>query len=348
MAQATESDNYTERDLILKKANAAPVVEKMINKLIADSITEANTSNIDIHMAVRKRLATDSFGIMGAIAQSLSPFKMYGIPVTPLEWVLDQQNIAHNQSQRSSGVFDIVAQPVIRNTQKEKWGDEFIPLLNTQFPLEKSGHRVRLEKSIFKNLNLLQSGLSGMPGTMFVASLNINGSAVGIDKLGHFFAQGYSYYESLQQGRSLEQILIDGKFEEETALGKGVLGISAFGSGVVSYGDLAANYYGLQFWKQLTAGKKPFITEKKGKLVQVRKFKFSDYPVYAFDEAINISSYHGLATKGVHKAIADLGYSWDKPVDAKQESSLIALGCASYYTSKTLGSKSKCEDEYVK
>ena len=350
-AYATESDNYSDRALILKKANAAPVIEAMVDKLITAAVNEANQtldSRTPIEKRVieslRKRLASDSFGVLASIVQSQSPFKVYGVPVTPLEWVLDQQNNKQTRNLRSSGILDLVAHPAMKTIKVLRWGNDFDELLKTDFPVHNYGHRALLEDSIFNKLNIFESGISGMPGIMFVASLNINNSVIGIDKLGHFFAQGYSYYESSEAGRKIEVILKDGKFEEEGPFGKGIFGISTFGSGVVSYADLAANYHGMLFWKAILEGSKPFIRIKDKQAEVVRKFKLADYPLHTWDEAINISSYHGLAAKDIKKSIAKLGYEWDKPIDLKAAKSMSQLNCASYYTSALLKIDSECKE----
>lgn len=77
----------------------------------------------------------------------------------------------------------------------------------------------------------------------------------GIDKIGHLFKQGLQYYvvyrKSLKQGRSVleaEQDAIQkiGVLTEKTYFG-------LMGAGVYANADLAVNYIGLQFWKNLTA-----------------------------------------------------------------------------------------------
>jgi len=76
----------------------------------------------------------------------------------------------------------------------------------------------------------------------------------GIDKIGHLFKQGFQYYEvyrkSLRQGKSellAEQDAIKkvGVLTEKTYFG-------LMGAGVYANADLAVNYIGLQFWRNLT------------------------------------------------------------------------------------------------
>lgn len=76
----------------------------------------------------------------------------------------------------------------------------------------------------------------------------------GIDKIGHLFKQGLQYYEvyrkGLKQGKSVEEAEQDaiqniGVLTEKTYFG-------LMGAGVYANADLAVNYIGLQFWKNLT------------------------------------------------------------------------------------------------
>ncbi len=76
----------------------------------------------------------------------------------------------------------------------------------------------------------------------------------GIDKIGHLFKQGLQYYvvyrKSLKQGKSeldAEQDAIRkvGVLTEKTYFG-------LMGAGVYANADLAVNYIGLQFWRNLT------------------------------------------------------------------------------------------------
>jgi len=77
----------------------------------------------------------------------------------------------------------------------------------------------------------------------------------GIDKIGHLFKQGMQYYvvyrKSLKRGKS------ELKAEQDAIQKVGVLTEKTYfglmGAGVYGNADLAVNYIGLQFWKNLTA-----------------------------------------------------------------------------------------------
>jgi hypothetical protein len=84
--------------------------------------------------------------------------------------------------------------------------------------------------------------------------IKVHNVDTGIDKIGHLFKQGFQYYvvyrKSLKQGKSeleAEQDAIQkvGVLTEKTYFG-------LMGAGVYANADLAVNYAGLQFWKNLT------------------------------------------------------------------------------------------------
>jgi hypothetical protein len=108
----------------------------------------------------------------------------------------------------------------------------------------------------------------------YVSCVRINGVCVGADKLGHLFQQGWEYYqiavldgkgeavaerygEWLEGTRPREYFAADEAYFHRQLSG-GRMGYGGFGrslSGVISHADLAANRAGLQFFKDLTAGR---------------------------------------------------------------------------------------------
>ncbi len=83
--------------------------------------------------------------------------------------------------------------------------------------------------------------------------VNLHGSKMGTDKIGHFFAQGYEYYRiyhrGLEAGLTPEKArgaaVTHGVTQERTYFGYWV-------SGTYSNADLAANYAGFMFYRNLT------------------------------------------------------------------------------------------------
>jgi hypothetical protein len=93
------------------------------------------------------------------------------------------------------------------------------------------------------------------PITIFYISPTVNfwGLYFGTDKLGHFFEQGYEYYEVYQHERSrgLDDAEAIGKAVKlGVAQEKGIYGLMI--DGCYSNADLAANYAGVKFYINLT------------------------------------------------------------------------------------------------
>jgi hypothetical protein len=75
--------------------------------------------------------------------------------------------------------------------------------------------------------------------------VNINGYLVGLDKLGHFFAQGWQYFEMTDDDKqTLDQAIAWGKQKEASLFGYTT-------TGIFSYADLAANLNGWRFWNKV-------------------------------------------------------------------------------------------------
>lgn len=160
------------------------------------------------------------------------------------------------------------------------------------------------------------------------------GVAVGTDKIDHFLSSGFLYYKEYSERRQTQvdlygrQELISilrtdsdekrttdaikiGKRQEET-----IWGLS--GSGVKSYGDLAANYGGLQFYKNLFEGKNPYLKCVEGKFVIARTFRIEDYIDDSWDESINCSSFNTKENRDVVvKNINAMGFK-KCPIDARK------------------------------
>lgn len=114
----------------------------------------------------------------------------------------------------------------------------------------------------------------------FSGSIRLNNQIIGTDKLGHFFGQGWEYFQT----GSLKEALALGIQDEE--------GLDGYiGSGVYSYGDLSANFAGLGFWKSLLGGPTPYVECREGRFVFKRAFSWRDYVTSAWDEALNCSKY---------------------------------------------------------
>jgi hypothetical protein len=150
----------------------------------------------------------------------------------------------------------------------------------------------------------------------FSGSIRVNGYVIGIDKIGHFFGQGWDYFTT----GNLHDALNSGLKAEE--------GMDGFiGSGIYSYGDLSANYSGLHFWKQLLGGKKPYVSCRRGKYKLNRAFTFASYVNHSWDEALNCSKYRDPEMeKAVSGKIQSLGLGC--PMEPKQCEQLVQAPCS--------------------
>lgn len=123
-------------------------------------------------------------------------------------------------------------------------------------------------------------------------TVRIGNTYLGTDKLEHFLSEGYQYYEKQMEGGTLAEILNIGTVEENT-----FYGLAA--SGIKSYGDLASNYSGYLFWRNVTEGTNPYFRCTNGSWQQVRQFNWNDYVNPAWDESINCSEYLNTNMQGV-------------------------------------------------
>lgn len=115
-------------------------------------------------------------------------------------------------------------------------------------------------------------------------TIRIGSSYIGTDKIEHFMTEGFEYYQKQLEGGTLEEILAIGAAEENTLYG-------LMASGVKSYGDLAANYSGYLFWKNVLDGENPYFRCVEGRWQQARQFNWNEYVNPMWDESINCSDY---------------------------------------------------------
>lgn len=118
-----------------------------------------------------------------------------------------------------------------------------------------------------------------------VQSLNVNGTLIGLDKIDHFFGNGGILKTKYDAGIKDDATLMQLNVAQE----HGIWGLKDMG--VKSYGDLAANWQGLKFYRELFEGKNPYYKCEKGVMTQVRQFKIEDYFNRAWSESTNCSAF---------------------------------------------------------
>lgn len=121
--------------------------------------------------------------------------------------------------------------------------------------------------------------------------INVAGVRVGTDKFEHFSGSGFRYFElHYLMGRPLRESLHFGFRAEAGFLG-------AVSTGVLSFGDLAANFGGMRFWNHLLATGPDVLGEEVGPYVvceedawkQVKKVDITVYVDTTWDESNNCS-----------------------------------------------------------
>jgi hypothetical protein len=105
------------------------------------------------------------------------------------------------------------------------------------------GHALALDASIYRDLDYLEAISVHLKELSEL--VNLGGYRVGLDKFGHFFAQGWQYFVlTALDGETLEQALALGWQQEQGRYGY-------LTTGIFSYADLAANFNGWRFWNRI-------------------------------------------------------------------------------------------------
>jgi len=174
--------------------------------------------------------------------------------------------------------------------------------------LAEQSYSLSLKDSIYRDINYLEGFSLKIKELSDV--VNINGHLIGLDKIGHFFAEGWQYFELTHyEDHNIYQALEWGKEQES-----GKFGYTT--TGIFSFADLVANFNGWRFWNKVLLKKKdplkgfianifnrPYVTceiqliasIKYRKIVKAWKyntrFDLSDYVDGAWDEGNNCNSY---------------------------------------------------------
>lgn len=174
--------------------------------------------------------------------------------------------------------------------------------------LARQSYSLSLKDSIYRDIDYLEGFSLNIKELSDV--VNVNGHLVGLDKVGHFFAEGWKYFELTEyQEHTVDQALEWGKEQE-----KGKFGYTT--TGIFSFSDLVANFNGWRFWNKILLKEndplkgvianffnRPYVTcetqitasLKKKKIVKAweynTRFDLSDYVDGTWDEGNNCNSY---------------------------------------------------------
>ncbi|MFW2438208.1 MAG: hypothetical protein ACN4GR_02425 [Arenicellales bacterium] len=178
--------------------------------------------------------------------------------------------------------------------------------------LARQSYSLSLNDSIYRDINYLEGFSLNFKELSDV--VNINGHLVGLDKIGHFFAEGWQYFELTQSGdHTIDQALEWGKQQEA-----GNFGYTT--TGIFSFADLVANFNGWRFWNKVLLKEDdplkgiianffngPYVScdiqiitsIKNRKIVKAweynTRFDLSDYVDGTWDEGNNCNSYEDPA-----------------------------------------------------
>ncbi|MFA6236387.1 MAG: hypothetical protein WC635_03580 [Bacteriovorax sp.] len=141
----------------------------------------------------------------------------------------------------------------------------------------------------------------------FARTINVNGIYMGTDKLGHFSLVGRNYYHNyltnlkngMKKSEALEAAILTGFKTEKGILGYGI-------GGVLSFGDLEANYEGLRFAIDLCDGENPYIVIKNNRFEKnsTNGFNMKTYFNPRMDESYHFSFWRPWLYKKIKTKLA--------------------------------------------
>ncbi|MFV0439533.1 MAG: hypothetical protein ACK5PS_19325 [Desulfopila sp.] len=109
--------------------------------------------------------------------------------------------------------------------------------------LVENSYSLSLNDSIYRDIDYLE-GLS-LNLKQLSDVVRVNGHLVGLDKFGHFFAEGYQYFELTEEnGETLTEAMLWGREQEQGKFGYAT-------TGIFSFADLVANFQGWRFWNSI-------------------------------------------------------------------------------------------------
>ena len=175
--------------------------------------------------------------------------------------------------------------------------------------------RVRFDESIYRDLGVFEALSVHLKDLSAVVRLDDH--LIGVDKFGHFFVEGWEYFETAyRDGEGVDAAMAWGDRAERTYFG-------LYTTGIYSYADLAVNFEGMRFWLRVlgqqqdpfergrlfnrpyVACGKRFWTRRPYWRVK-RSFRIQDYVGGAWDEAKNCSRYRNAEIAAlIHRRIEE-------------------------------------------
>jgi hypothetical protein len=175
--------------------------------------------------------------------------------------------------------------------------------------------RVAFRDSIYRDLGVFDAISVHLKDLSAVIRLGEH--LVGVDKIGHFFVQGWTYFEiAYLQGDGIEAAMDWGEQAERSYFG-------LYTTGIYSYADLSANFEGMRFWLRLLGPEqdplergwwfnRPIVTCSKRLWTRKpywrirRKLRMPRYVSGAWDEGVNCTRFRNPEIEAlVSKRIAE-------------------------------------------
>ncbi len=175
---------------------------------------------------------------------------------------------------------------------------------------------VDFENSIYRDFEFTESPTISLTKYLAVL-LRVGDVYLGSDKFGHFFTEGYTYYEIYSDVNEYSALQF-GDLSESTFYGE-------LATGIFSYADLAANLNGLRFWNSILALKKdplsvaavsqPYVQCIDNRWQLTKEFDWMEYVDPSWEESINCSAFEDdILLEKVRKRIAQNSHGQSCPV----------------------------------
>jgi len=137
-------------------------------------------------------------------------------------------------------------------------------------------------------------------------SIRVGEVYLGIDKVSHFFGFGRRYYqrylrligEGMTEQEALDKVIANGLSQESSLVGGLV-------DGVISFGDLEANFQGFQMLLDLTRGPEPFFVQENGIWRTQGQVDFSRFVTPGFDESYRLPYFTYFRWRKVRPLLED-------------------------------------------
>ena len=185
---------------------------------------------------------------------------------------------------------------------------EVIHFLETSSRIDRAS--LKISESIYGGFKLFDGPVLARKGAdnsalALSSIIHVGENRIGIDKLEHFFGNGFVYFKALSNETPIENILMRGITIERV-----ILGGNRLLTGVFSYADLIANFNGMRFWNRLLGeypdaigeSNRPYLTCVDNHWEIESEIDINHFIDQTWDESINCSTF---ATKSAVQSIKD-------------------------------------------